>query len=193
MVLVEAAVAVAPSAESATPCVVFAGRLVHTKGVLAAMRAHQLADTNLPLLIAGTGPLRGELERQAQLPTAAHEVLGWVPHEALSSLLGRARALLMPSRWQEPFGIIGLEALRLEVPVVAWDSGGVREWHNDPQLLVEWGDITALAAALRLAIAGRRVSFPAGFERELLMDRLEQLYGVGVGGVDRYDNTIEDG
>ena len=35
----------------------------------------------------------------------------------------------MPSRWQEPFGIVGLEALTLGTAVAAWDSGGVREWH----------------------------------------------------------------
>ncbi len=166
------------AADRDAPCVLFAGRLVQTKGVLDAIEAHQLADTGLPLLIAGTGPQRSELERRAQLPNAAHEVLGWVPHDALPGLLGRARALIMPSRWQEPFGIIGLEALHEGVPVAAWDSGGVREWHDDPQLLVEWGDVEALAVALREAVAGRQVRFPGGFEREPLMDRLEQLYAV---------------
>jgi glycosyltransferase involved in cell wall biosynthesis len=95
------------------------------------------------------------------------------PHERLPRLLRRARALLMPSRWQEPFGIAGLEALSLGVPVVAWESGGIREWHAGP--LVAWGDVAGLARALR-AVIGSTASPPAGFAPAPLMDRLERVY-----------------
>ena len=86
----------------------------------------------------------------------------------------RARAVLFPSRWQEPFGIVGLEALTLGVPVVAWESGGVRDWHPG-DFLVPWGDLPALGDALRGAI-GRRAEAPAGFEPEALMGRLVAIY-----------------
>lgn len=33
-----------------------------------------------------------------------------------------------PIRWQEPFGLVGLEAMAHGVPVIAFDRGGVREW-----------------------------------------------------------------
>ena len=79
----------------------------------------------------------------------------------------------MPSRWQEPFGIAGLEALSLGVPVVAWESGGVREWHPGP--LAAWGDVAGLASALANAI-GKRATLPDGFEEEMLMQRLEDVY-----------------
>jgi len=92
---------------------------------------------------------------------------------APAALLRRARALLMPSRWQEPFGIAGLEALSLGVPVVAWDSGGIREWHPGP--LVAWGDVAGLARALR-AVIGSTAAPRAGFAPGPLIDRLERLY-----------------
>jgi glycosyltransferase involved in cell wall biosynthesis len=79
----------------------------------------------------------------------------------------------MPSRWQEPFGIAGLEALSLGVPVVAWDSGGIREWHPGP--LVAWGDVAGLARALGAAI-GSTAAPPAGFAPARLMARLERVY-----------------
>ena len=149
------------------PCVLFVGRLVEAKGPLDAVAAWRQSGGALPLVVAGTGPLREQVE------AAGAEVLGWVAHERLPRLLRRARALLMPSRWQEPFGIAGLEALAFGVPVVAWDSGGMREWHRGP--LVPWGDVAGLARRLREAVE-TRATMPAGFEREAVTDRLERVY-----------------
>ena len=149
------------------PCVLFVGRLVEAKGPLDAVAAWRQSGVALPLVVAGTGPLR------AQVEAAGADVLGWVAHEGLPRLLRRARALLMPSRWQEPFGIAGLEALSFGVPVVAWESGGMSEWHQGP--LVPWGDVAGLARRLREAVE-TRASMPSGFERARLMVHLERVY-----------------
>jgi glycosyltransferase involved in cell wall biosynthesis len=160
----------ARGAPEGPPCVLFVGRLVEAKGARDAVAAWRRSGLELPLVFAGTGPLREELEG---LPGV--EVRGWVPHARLAALYRRARAVLMPSRWQEPFGIVGLEALHFGVPVVTYESGGIREWH--PGLgLVAWGDLEALADALREAV-GRRAEAPRGFERERLMEELVGLYG----------------
>lgn len=149
------------------PCVLFVGRLVEAKGVPDAIEAWRRSGVALPLVFAGTGPLR-------QLAEEAHlEVLGWVPHGRMAAVYRRARALLFPSRWQEPFGIAGLEALTMGTPVAAWESGGVAEWH--PGGLAPWGDVDALAGALR-GVIGRPAAASAGFERNALMRRLEELY-----------------
>ena len=137
------------------------------KGVRDAVEAWRLSGVDLPLVVAGTGPLRAELEQ------AGVEVLGWVGRARLSAVYRRARALLLPSRWQEPFGIAGLEALSMGVPVVAWESGGVSEWHPGP--LAPWGDVAALARVLRDAVRTRAVA-PAGFDRARLMRRLVEVY-----------------
>jgi glycosyltransferase involved in cell wall biosynthesis len=149
------------------PCVLFVGRLVEAKGVADAIEAWRRSGVDLPLVLAGTGPLREEVE------SSGASALGWLPHERLASLYRRARALIFPSRWQEPFGIAGLEALTMGTPVAAWESGGVREWHPGP--LAPWGDLDGLAAALRAAI-GRRAEPPAGFEAEALTAKLEAVY-----------------
>jgi glycosyltransferase involved in cell wall biosynthesis len=126
----------------------------------------------MPLVVAGAGPLRPELE------TMGAQVVGWVDRAGLAALHARARVLVMPSRWQEPFGIAGLEALARGVPVAAWDSGGVREWHPGDGL-VPWGDVPALARAIH-DLASRRASVPPGFERESLMARLHEVYAPSV-------------
>jgi len=155
------------------PCLLFVGRLVEAKGVADAVTAWRRASVDLPLVVAGTGPLR-----EAAAASGA-EVLGWVPHRRLAPLYRRARALVFPARWQEPFGIAGLEALTMGTPVAAWDTGGVREWCPEPR--VAWGDVDGLALALRAAV-GRRARVPAGFEREPLMQRLESAYREAAAG-----------
>ncbi len=122
--------------------VLFVGRLVEAKGVWDAVAAWRLASLSLPLVFVGTGPLRKPLEE------GGFEVLGWVPHARMASLYRRAACVLMPSRWQEPFGIAGLEALSMGAPVAAWNSGGIGEW-NEAARGVAWGDVAGLARELR--------------------------------------------
>lgn len=158
------------------PCVLFVGRLAEAKGARDAVEAWVRSGVDLPLVLAGTGPLREELERRARPAGAPSvEVLGWVDRARLARLYRRARALILASRWQEPFGIAGIEALRFGVPVVGWESGGVEEWHPGPGL-VRWGDVDALAAALRGAVH-RRVTLPPSFPRAEALGRLMVLYG----------------
>jgi len=165
-----------PKGETGEPCVLFVGRLVEAKGVRDAIAAWRASGVALPLLVAGTGPLRAELEHAAALAAGPRlEVLGWVGKPALAALYRRARALLFPPRWQEPFGLVGIEALSFGVPVVAWESGAVAEWHPGPGL-VRWGDIGALARALQEAVS-RRVTRPPRFERDEAIGRLLLIYG----------------
>jgi glycosyltransferase involved in cell wall biosynthesis len=160
---------------SGPPCVLFVGRLVEAKGVREALEAWRRSGVDLPLVLAGTGPLRGELAAEAaHSDDPGIEVLGWVDRDRLSGLYRRARALVFPPRWQEPFGIVGLEALAFGVPVVAWESGGVGEWHPGPGL-VRWGDVEGLGVALAEAVT-RRATPPAHFGRDETVLRLASIY-----------------
>jgi glycosyltransferase involved in cell wall biosynthesis len=158
------------AAAAGPPCVAFVGRLAESKGPRQALRAWSESGIDLPLVFAGTGPARHGLEADGA------EVLGWLDRPELSGLYRRARVVLMPSRWQEPFGIVGLEALTFGVPVAAWESGGIPEWHPGPGL-VPLGDVAGLAEALRALVGSRATASPA-FAEAPLMDRLEALYAV---------------
>ncbi|REJ66502.1 MAG: glycosyltransferase family 1 protein [Planctomycetota bacterium] len=108
------------------------GRLVEDKGfdlILAALPAirRQIPDANL--IIAGDGPEREPLERlvaQQQLQDAV-EFTGWVDREALSSLINRATAVVVPSRCEEALGLVAIEAAIMERPVIASATGGLVE------------------------------------------------------------------
>ena len=149
------------------PCIAFVGRLAEAKGVGDAIAAWRHSGLDLPLVFAGTGPLRADLEREG------FEVLGWLDRGQLSALYRRARAVLMPSRWQEPFGIVGVEAQAMGSPVVAWESGGVAEWHRGER--AAWGDVEGLTRALRAAVNEGPAAVP-GPDRQASMDRLLRLY-----------------
>lgn len=160
--------ALPPASADGPPCVLFVGRLVEAKGVRDAIAAWRASGLRAPLVAAGAGPLRPELE------AAGAEVAGWAGRPRVASLLARGGAMVMPSRWQEPFGIAGLEALSHGMPVAAWESGGVAEWHPGAGL-APWGDTDALAQALRTLFGGRAEP-AAGFEPGPLMARLHAAY-----------------
>jgi glycosyltransferase involved in cell wall biosynthesis len=91
--------------------VLFAGRIEREKGAgdlaLAARKA------GVPLVMVGEGPQRAEIaERfpEVQLP-------GWLDRDGLRQQALKARVLVLPSRYPEPFGLVALEALGSGIPV----------------------------------------------------------------------------
>lgn len=136
-------------------------RLVERKGAAVALRAALEHDAGLPLLAAGDGPLAREVARRAETSGGRLVFLGWVGRRRLSELLAGARSLWSPSLWAEPFGLAGLEALSLGVPVIASAAGGALEWLEPGGLSVPPGDAGALARA------ARRLARDAELAREL--------------------------
>jgi len=112
--------------------VLMVGRLTELKGTSVACEAVALAakilGRTLTFVVAGDGPSRKTIERDAALYQIPCEMLGWTSYEARNSQLGNADALLVPSLWPEPFGLVGVEAGCVGLPAVAFDVGGIRDW-----------------------------------------------------------------
>lgn len=89
----------------------------------------RLAD--VPLLIAGDGPLRAELERAANAAKARVKLLGELDAAQTIAHIKAARFLVFPSRWYEPFGMALLEAAACGVPAIATCIGAVPELVSD--------------------------------------------------------------
>ena len=112
--------------------VLMVGRLTELKGTSIACEAVSLAAKilarTLTFVVTGDAPGRERLEREASLHLVPVEMLGWTSSERRNVEMRNADALLVPSLWPEPFGLVGVEAGCVGLPAVAFDVGGIGDW-----------------------------------------------------------------
>ena len=140
---------------SDAPLVLALGAAAFDKGslhLLAALRA--LRAEGLPVELVCAGPMLSDFQAAlAALPPAARaavHALGFVSEDAKRDLLSAADILALPSR-TESFGLVFLEAWANGKPVIGARAGAIPAVVSDGTdgLLVEFGDVPALAAAIR--------------------------------------------
>ncbi|WP_432984175.1 glycosyltransferase [Dactylosporangium sp. CA-233914] len=107
---------------------VYLGRLIPEKGPDIAVEVAIRTGAKLDLL----GPIRTEDQRFFDEKIRPHlstriRYRGHVPNNRLADYLAGASALLMPIRWQEPFGLVMIEAMAHDVPVIGFNRGAVPE------------------------------------------------------------------
>jgi glycosyltransferase involved in cell wall biosynthesis len=103
-----------------------------------------------PRAVPGSGSYRTELEAQVQQLGLERNVLFTGFRTDVPRLMAALDVFVHPS-WEEPFGMVFLEAMAMRKPVVAWESGGAPEVvvHGETGLLVERGSVAALADGVR--------------------------------------------
>lgn len=128
----------------------FVGRMHVAKGPLdlveaiAILRAKGFFPT---ATFVGYGPTREEIERRSrELGLEKQiEVRGTCEPEAVAALMRAHRVVVIPSIWEEPFGIVALEAIACGCPVVGSSGGGLLEAMGPCGLSYPNGDVRALA------------------------------------------------
>lgn len=156
-----------PQRPADEPRFLFLGRLDREKGVDLLLEAFARMPTPGSLHLAGVGPCRDALEalvRDLGLGDRVH-FLGWLDREAIAQELALAWALVVPSLWAEPLGMVAQEAIAAGVPVIASASGGLAEIVGEGRhgLLFANGDGPALTACLM------RIATGADFPEHRLM------------------------
>ncbi len=132
----------------AVPHILAIGQLIRGKGVDQLLAAMHSVKTPCVLDIVGTGNDEAYLKQLAE-PLGEKVVFhGYspTPDDAFRGV----RAVVLPWRWQEPFGLVGPEALAHGVPLVGFDVGAIRDYLVDGQtgVLVPPGDTDALSKAI---------------------------------------------
>lgn len=178
-----------PAAHRDPSRLLFVGRLNEQKGVDHLLHAVAAMNHQAQLDVVGDGPARTTLEQLARQLGVASRITwhGQVSQAALPPLYQRAAAVVVPSV-DEGLGLVAVEALLCETPVVAFDSGGLRDviQHQKTGVLVKPGDRAALAKALddllasdgqgrQLGRAGRLYALSA-FAPESAARRYAEIY-----------------
>jgi glycosyltransferase involved in cell wall biosynthesis len=170
----------------------FLGRLETAKGIALLLEAWpaRRPPGGPRLLVAGDGPERGRVERAAAAGDAVR-YLGLVGPERAATLLGEARALVVPSLLYEGFPRVVAEAFAHGRPVVATALGGLAELVDEQ---VGWpSPATAAALRARLALAGdpdaaarkgraARRRYERSFTADRVTDQLLEVYAAVAAG-----------
>jgi glycosyltransferase involved in cell wall biosynthesis len=158
--------AAAGSTFSSRNLIVYAGQIVRGKGVDVLLEA--LARVRVPFecVIAGEGNHRAHCETLCRKFGLENRVrfAGFVPQEQLKQFYREASVAVLSSVWPEPFGAVGLEAMRYGLPVVAFDAGGIKEWLMDGHngFLVPWMDRTLFALRVELLLRDKSLARQMG-------------------------------
>ena len=168
-----------PYQERGDGSAVWCGRITPNKGTHLAVEAARRAG--LPLTIFGT------IEEPAYWQEAVEPLLGdgiryggHIRSAALAAELGRASVFLFTPCWDEPFGLVAVEAMACGVPVASLDMGAAREIIAEAGAFAAGQDAESLAEAIPSAMAiPRGIAFARAarlFTRDIWLDRCEELY-----------------
>jgi glycosyltransferase involved in cell wall biosynthesis len=135
----------------------FSGQIIRGKGLDLMIKALQLVKNNFYLDIAG----RGNDEKHIRKLILEAGLVTKIKMHGFCIDMGRfysqADIILTSSRWQEPFGLVGVEAFSYAKPVIAFDVGGISEWLKDDfnGFLIKQHDVKSFAAKIDLLINDR--------------------------------------
>ncbi len=128
--------------------ILYAGQLIRGKGVHLLLEAFAKLDKSRTLDIVGTGNMEARLRALSQSLGIDDRVRwrGFQPDA--QAWMAKARCVVVPSFWQEPYGLVAAEAVALGRKVAAFAIGGLSEACAGKAALVPPGDIDALARAM---------------------------------------------
>ena len=165
-----------PSNNPTADYIAYLGRIIQPKGLHLAIAAAKKAG--LPFKIAGkhyTGH-KDTYWQERIVPELGGDIeyVGFIKGDAeKQAFLGNAAAVVVPSLFDEPFGMVSIEALACGTPVIGLDSGATPEiiTHGENGLIVKKADEPTMVANLALAMrdagkldrAAARASFEARF------------------------------
>jgi glycogen synthase len=182
------------------PYVLFVGRITDQKGIFHLLEAADKLPADVQVVLCASAPDTPEIEERLRRAVSQRPNVRWiaemVPVDEVIQLYSGAAVFACPSVY-EPFGIINLEAMACETPVVASAVGGILEVVEDgvTGILVEPARPDALAAALRRLLDDPRLARSMGqagrrrveerFSWASVAERTERTYADAIADFER--------
>lgn len=153
--------------DPAKPYVLFVGRITRQKGISHLLKSARMFDENIPIVLCAAAPDTPELAKEVEEGVAelqrtrsdVHWIQTALPREDIIQFLSHALLFACPSIY-EPLGIVNLEAMGCEAPVVASAVGGIPEVVVDGEtgILVPYDEAEPKAFEKAFADAVNRVA-----------------------------------
>jgi len=154
---------------------VYSGQIIRGKGVDVLLESLAKITTHFEAVIIGDGNHRAHCERLSRRLGLNHRVhfTGFVPQSELKIYHRTASVAVVSSVWPEPFGAVGLEAMRCGLPVVGFESGGIGEWLIDGETgyLVPWMDREQYAGRIEALLRNKKLARTMGENGRELSER----------------------
>lgn len=135
--------------------VVYLGGLIYDKGVHILIESFQRVKGPVRLKIYGEGEKRYKdfLIRIAKSDYRI-SLMGRYDHQQIGRILSQSHILVVPSIWEEAYGLVVQEGLAGQIPVVASNIGGIKEQIFDGinGFLVKENDVSALADKIQYVV-----------------------------------------
>ena len=122
---------------------VYIGRLDEIKGINFLIEAWKDIDENIELYVIGTGPEKEKIKKFIEKNNIKNvKMLGFMQRNKIFDIIQKSRAVVVPSNWNEPFGMVIIEAFSKGVPIIASKIGSIPYIvdHNVNGILVDPGD-----------------------------------------------------
>ncbi len=137
------------------------GRITPKKGVVEAISAAKAVGIPIRLaaFIDPTDQAFFDAEIKPLIDGSSVQFVGQLNHEERSLFLQKAKAFLFPIKWEEPFGLVMVEAMAAGTPVVAFNRGSVPEIVADGKTGFVVSDEAGMAEALKKLLAMDAASY----------------------------------
>jgi len=154
--------------------ILYVGQIIRGKGIDCLIRALVHVQGDFHAYIVGDGS-HADYCRTLAVELGVDDKVtftGWVKQDELSGYYKDATLVTVPSVWPEPIATIGLEVLRYGLPVVGFDSGGIRDWLIDGETgyLIDWMNLKSFAEAIDRLLGDKELAHRLGEQGRIFVN-----------------------